>query len=867
MSRVLAAVLSLSMALAPLSACSSATKTAPVTDEEGEEVVKDLTFADGAGEENIKQLDYNVDGTYTVSFAEGDLYVLNDEELATAKKEMGEAKSTGTATTSDDKADDKGIVEDEGIAEDDGKASDDKSQKAVDEAKAAYEEAQKELEELQATADDESVVVDEQAVADAEAALQDAQAAADEAQAALDDAQAVAEVGDDQTVADAEQALDEANKAVADAQKALDDAQEADIEEDADEQGAIEEAQAKVDEAKAAYEEAQAALEVEDEAALEAADEAEAVSKDTDAQDKAAFDDIEQNDVQVAYVVVTNMDEYVAGIGEDGEPTVEIEDENRLAEITSFENEGGTITIGFTDVDAATELTNSYIVYIDKLGACCRVSIEFTDVEVNSETEFVASTSEANDIVLSLAEGTWSQDVSADDVSLGGSFKEMTIEGVTLADDQLTLSLKGAPVLESDISTTFTNGTVTLAARAFEGGSFDQSVAIPVEVPNVWVDLTSMDVDGDTITMPIDVDGMDVESITADSIDFGENATVTDVQTGDDGRLVVTVQANTSSEDVDAAIDAIADTDITVGEVTTTSNVGHATFDQRFDFIAVEDEDFTLTINLQAVNGTFADGISADDVTLAGELEGGSVTSLTRVDDTTCELVISVPNNGLTEETYNILGSVTLAEGALVETWGDPAPEATSSRNYAPESLGRDDEIIEEEPEWKEDADEDLEFPEAEDYFYDLNRMFNNENEYEADGWVDIDDNTKKKVITDYNIDKMEKSIAAENKKKEEEFEKKYKQGLNDAVKGFGYAVQVMKYIDKDAAMIMEYEMQGLSILNNIVQGKYVDVAGNVIKILEMSGVLKAPKEATINDVLNELDEMKEYMGVMNAKI
>ena len=857
MSRTIAVGLSLIMALSPLSACSSASTS---QDGEGEETGEELSRSLDADEEEAndaaKQLEYNAEGTYTVSFVEGDLIVLEGEDLQTAQESMAEARANASGqsedTTEGAKADNKDAAQEE-----DAKAKAEQTAAALTEAQAALEEAQAKVDAQAGDAqgaEDAQAKLDaaKEATAQAEQAVADAQAALDEASDAVAQADDASRESAEQAQADAQTALDEAQAALdqamadeADAQAELDAAQATDSDEDAAK--ALEEAQANYDKAKEADDAAQKALE---EAEAKADDEVEEeAAEDADA---TAFADLAQEDMEVAYSVITNMDEYAASFDENGEPTVELEDEYRLAEVTSFQNENGTIELSFTDPDAAEQQTNNYIVYIAKLKAYYPIDVELpeqTSIEVLSQTEFVSSTSEASEVVLTLEDAEWPESVAIDAITLGGSFKEMSVQDAAVEDGELRLQLSGTPVLEEELLTTYTNGTIQIAADAVEGTTMDLFATVPVEVPNAWVDLDSMQVDGDTISMTVDVNGMDVDGLTAADVDFGQNATVTDVQPTDDGKLAVSLKADTSSEDVEAAADAISNTEITVGEVTKPSNVDHATFDQRFESIEADDDDFTLTIALTAVAGTFAEGISADSVTIGGDFEGGSVVSLTRADDTNAELVLLVPSNGATEDSYNIIGSVTLSEGALVDLWGEASPEKTNSRSYAPENLGRDD-------------------PDnPADYLQQLVDRYKDVNGIENRDWDAVDDDTKQKILFDYDIAKMEKDAKDAAKKKQDAWQGTYKEGLNQAVQGFGYAADLMQYVDKDAADIMRYELEGLKALNSVVNGKYMDVVGNAMKILQMAGVLKKQNEPTIADVLQQLDEIKDYISAMNDKL
>ena len=400
-------------------------------------------------------------------------------------------------------------------------------------------------------------------------------------------------------------------------------------------------------------------------------------------EDGFTLDQVQKDDIKVQYSVVT-YPEAAEGAEEAPEPTYEL----REATINSFANDGTNIGVAFTDPDAAENKTGSYVLYIEKMGAVAVVSADFADHTLTADTTTVASTADGAEFKITAAEGSFAEGISKENITLEGSFKEMSVESVSASGNALTVKLSGSPVLEEDICTTYTAGIITVNAEGFENGISKHSVCIDVAPPSAFIDQSGLEFSDGKLTVPMQLSGIDAASIGTGDVQFEDGVTVTDVQKDGDDRILVTVEVD-GATDLASAVDAIADQQTVVGEAEMFGNVAHASFYPFFDYVEQDGDNLKFTLKLQVSGGTVSDGISADMVTLADGFMDGKVESIKKNSDTEAELIVSVPANGNTAEEYSISGTVALAEGALVDEWGEAAPACKYNRLYTPDEMGR----------------------------------------------------------------------------------------------------------------------------------------------------------------------------------
>lgn len=332
-------------------------------------------------------------------------------------------------------------------------------------------------------------------------------------------------------------------------------------------------------------------------------------------------------------------------------------------------------------------LSLSVLMLVLSLSACSPKNEEPT-----AETDFltvdvdqVSSAIDSLDLTLTIASGGFVDTVNSDDIVLEGSFKDMTVSSVKVDGGKLALSLSGSPALMPEISGVYTAGEIKLSSAAFNNDISDRSVYIDVQAPVMGIDQSGVKENGDSVTFPVKIYGMDTTKITADDVSFDGEGKVTDVNVNGD-TVYVTVKAAGSTDDLQGTLN--------IGGTGMEVSVIHAAVNTIFDYIEADGSDLIITLNVSTVNGSFASGFGPDSFTLDMDYTGGSVESVEASDDSHAKVKIRFPANGMTDEDYAVTGVFELKEGALLDENGSPAPAFTYARQYIPEEMGRADSVV-----------------------------------------------------------------------------------------------------------------------------------------------------------------------------
>ena len=309
---------------------------------------------------------------------------------------------------------------------------------------------------------------DAEAVEKAKTALEQAKASRDEAQKALDEAKAA----EDKAKANGEQA---ATQAQADGEQAIEVADDSAAQEKSDTLAKATEAREQAEQQLAKAEEAVKSAE-EEAAKLEGQADA---AKPEEKKD-LTFADVKAENVKVYYN--RTVDEANA------------QTETREAQVNALSNDGGALTLSFTDPDAAANATDNYVVSIESLGIVAFVEIDVTTPTLTVESGDVKSDSQSCDVKIKVADDKFASGISAGDLTLGGSFREMTVTGVEAEGDTLTAHLSGSPVRDYDTESTWVDGKVTVAASGFENSPAAATAYVPVDLPDAAFDMEGVEV-------------------------------------------------------------------------------------------------------------------------------------------------------------------------------------------------------------------------------------------------------------------------------------------------------------------------------------------------------------------------------------
>ena len=356
-----------------------------------------------------------------------------------------------------------------------------------------------------------------------------------------------------------------------------------------------------------------------------------------------------------------------------------------------------TIEITFTDTTVKDNAPTSYYITVDddKTGLNKEVSA-FAEVEyecdiLKSNIDCVLDTDKDIRLTLELTDGSYEENVTSDQIQLGGSFESLTIDNISSAGKNLTMQLTG-DLSKHESSGAYLDGTVTVDKSAIVDAPISAQITIPVGSELSRFDSEKISVDGSTATVPLILMGVtDIDALNKDSIRFENDVTVTEVKKDSDTQVTLTLDVNGATDKNSAA--AILDGQtVTVGdEYSFTAAFVSAGFYPVFDYVEEKDDNLELTLELYANSGIFAEELSAEDISLGDDFEDGDVISIEKLSDSSAELIISVPAGDQTAEDLDLTGKVILSAGTLVNEWGDASSEEISySRNYSQESMGRD---------------------------------------------------------------------------------------------------------------------------------------------------------------------------------
>ena len=356
------------------------------------------------------------------------------------------------------------------------------------------------------------------------------------------------------------------------------------------------------------------------------------------------------------------------------------------AEITSAKKSGKGWEISFTDKDAAVNATTGYEVAFTGLEKSAYVTVEFPKITLEQDLEHVTPADKQFKVSLSIEGSEFEDGITAEDISLGVAFENMEAEVISASAKNLTVELKGE--LTRNIAGAYQCGTVSVKPAVVKDGYADVTAEVPVTLETACFDASTLKFADGKITGDFKVYGVaDADKLNKDNVKL-EGATVEGVEKVDDNTVRLTLSAE-GVKDVNGFVDDVSYGILTLDSYQTMLEVSQASFYPVYDYVEQDGDSLKLTLKLYPSNGTFADGLSADQITFSDDFEQAKAESIT-VEDGIATLILTLPANGMTEETLDVIGTVELPEGAMVNLWGDKSShECISTRSYNAESLGR----------------------------------------------------------------------------------------------------------------------------------------------------------------------------------
>lgn len=425
------------------------------------------------------------------------------------------------------------------------------------------------------------------------------------------------------------------------------------------------------------------------------------------AEDVSFPEDISAENIYIGYFV---MDEKALGEALDAEGDKEESDVNLddySTEVTASvdsvtRKDEHTLEIAFSDGKAAENKPSGYGIAVKgkkddgKDAVLAKANVVYPEYTLTPNVKSVSALDKEVRLTLELNEGSYTKDVSQEDIQLSGAFANLTVADLSASGKNLTMQLTGE-ILKDESSNAYLDGGICLDSSAVVDSAKPIEVFIPVDDAAVHLDAAKLTAENGTVTVPILLGGYRfTDKAAAESFQM-DGASVSGFEKTSDteGVLTLDVPGVSDKNSAGAALDGknltiAADAAGSSEPLTVEADLGSADFYPVFDYAEEKDGKYDITLILYANAGVFAESLEDDMVSFAGDFEDASVVSITRTGDATAELKLSVPSNGVSVEEMNLNGTVKLEAGALASRWGDPTARETSyTREYSQASMGR----------------------------------------------------------------------------------------------------------------------------------------------------------------------------------
>lgn len=409
--------------------------------------------------------------------------------------------------------------------------------------------------------------------------------------------------------------------------------------------------------------------------------------------EKVDFTGLTADDIKVKYSVF-DQEAYNKALQESKDDTANVDMNAYLsdaqAKVTDADGDDSTLNLSFVDEKAAENVTNEYTVLIESKNIGALVEVRFTDYTLTPEVEYVLASDKDIQLTLTLDNSEFAENISEDNIQLLGSFSEMKIENLSAAGKNLTLQLTGK-LVEHKSSGVYLDGFVDVDKDGIKNAYTVTRATVPVQTETARFESDKMTVDGSTVKVPLTlIDVVDIDTLTKDSFSFESGVEVTDCTKDSDTQVTLTMVVD-GAKDKNSAAEILNGQIVKIGnDFELTAKFVSAIFYPVFNYIEKDGENLKITLGLYANSGTFADTLTNDMFSFGYDFKDGSVVSIERTSDTTAELIISVPANGQTEDTFNMNGEVVAASGTLINSWKDAKNSKTEYlRNYTQGSMGK----------------------------------------------------------------------------------------------------------------------------------------------------------------------------------
>ena len=405
--------------------------------------------------------------------------------------------------------------------------------------------------------------------------------------------------------------------------------------------------------------------------------------------DKYDLSKVKAADVEVSYVGTSDV------LTEDGLKTA-VSDDKKADEVKPIKvkvedvkaNSKGGCDITFTDENAALNQAQYYDVSIKNPEADVSAEVEYHEITLTPDIEFATPSDKKIKVSLSIKGSEFEDKIGKSDIFLGNAFEKMDAKVISSSANNLTVQLKGS--LNRNVAGAYQWGTVGVKPSGIKDAYTDVFAKVDVKLDYADIDSSTLKYSDGKVTADLKAYGVtDVSRLTKDSVKL-DGAVVEAVEKKDDKTAALTLSAK-NIESVNDFVDKVSGKKLTVDDFKTYTAISQASFYPVFDYVEEDGKNLKLTLKLYTYYGTFDKNLKTEQFSFSDDFKDAKAESVKIDEDGIADLIVSVPANGQTSDSYKFNGTITIAAGAITNNWGDNTSRDYSySREYSAETLGKD---------------------------------------------------------------------------------------------------------------------------------------------------------------------------------
>lgn len=358
------------------------------------------------------------------------------------------------------------------------------------------------------------------------------------------------------------------------------------------------------------------------------------------------------------------------------------------ANVDNVTKNGDGWDISFTDEGGGSRAKSVYLLVFKDIEESVPVYVDFPEITLTPDVDMMYVSEDKLKVTLTVEGSEFEDDMTEDSITLGDSFEGMSFEVISSSANNLTLQLNGTP--GTNAAGAYQWGRIFVSPYAIKDGYAMVDAKVAIGMDYVGLDAKSLALSDGKITADLLCYGslVDVDKLTKDNVKI-DGVKVESVKKADDNTVKLTMSADgvKSVNDFAKLTDGKA---MVLDGYEDTVSLSQAEFYPVFDYVEEKGDDLDFTLILYSVNGAFDDALSIDRFSFADGFEGAKADSVSIGEDGNATLNFSVPANGMKADELKLDGTVTIAEGAMINDWNEKTTKAFSyTRDYSNESMGR----------------------------------------------------------------------------------------------------------------------------------------------------------------------------------